>query len=58
MSVFCCLFEGVIDGLGVIVVVVVDVGEVVEVILLVIVDIVLRLVVTMVVGAECDMLAL
>ena len=55
---FCCLFEGVIKGLGAVAVVVVDVGEAVEVVLLVIVDIVLRLVVTMVVGAECDMLAL
>ena len=56
MSGACCLFVRVFDGLGV--VVVVDVGEAVEVVLLVIVDIVLRLVVTMVVGTECDMLAL
>jgi len=58
MSGACCLFVRVFDGLGVVVVVVVDVGEAVEVVLLVIVDIVLRLVVTMVVGTECDMLAL
>ena len=52
-----CLFLAVIDG--VVIVVVVGIGEDVEVaMLLVIVDIVFRLVVTIGVGAESDMLAL
>ena len=52
-----CLLVAVIDG--VVIVVVVEIGERVEVaMLLVIVDIVLRLVVRIGMVAECDMLAL